>query len=73
MANPSPEPHGQPPKTVYTFVGKALAVPPEQRIRSKEFGHLDDLVIPRSYWYWTAGLATAALALGLLVGRFLLG
>jgi hypothetical protein len=73
MANPSPESQGQPPKTVYTFVGKALVVPPEQRVRSKRFGQLDDPVIPRSYWYWTAGLAAAALALGLLLGRFLLG
>jgi hypothetical protein len=32
----------------------------------------DDPVIPRSYWYWTAGLAAAALALGLLLGRLLL-
>ena len=73
MANSSPEPQGRAPRTVYKFVGKALVVPPEQRVRSKRFGHLDDPVIPRSYWYWTAGLATAALALGLLLGRFLLG
>jgi hypothetical protein len=73
MANPSSESQGQSPKTVYTFVGKALAVPPEQRVRSKHFGHLDDPVVPRSYWYLTGGLAAAALALGLLLGRFLLG
>jgi hypothetical protein len=73
MANQSPKSQGQAPKTVYKFVGKALAVPPEQRIPSKNLGHLNDPVIPRSYWYWTAGLAAAALALGLLLGRFLLG
>ena len=59
MATPSPEPQGRAPKTVYKFVGKALAVPPEQRVRSKGFGHFDDPVIPRSYWYLTAGLSAA--------------
>jgi hypothetical protein len=52
---------------------KAVKVPPGVRVRPKKFARFDDPVIPRSYWYWTAGLAAAALALGLLVGRFLLG
>jgi hypothetical protein len=55
------------------YDGPALSVPPGQRIRPKRMARFDDPVIPRSYWYWTAGLATAALALGLLLGRFLLG
>jgi hypothetical protein len=72
MANQSTNLQGQVPKTVYRFAGKALAVPPEERIRSKGFGHLDDPVIPRSYWYVTAGLVVAALAIGLILGRFIL-
>jgi hypothetical protein len=71
MANPLDKPQKLPPGCLYD--GPALAVPPEQRVRSKRFGHLDDPVIPRSYWYVTTGLAAAALALGLLLGRFLLG
>ncbi len=55
------------------YHGPAQAIPPGQRVRSKRFGHFDDPVIPRSYWYLTAGLAAAALVLGLLLGRFLLG
>jgi hypothetical protein len=30
-------------------------------------------VTPRWYWYLTTGLVAGALALGLLLGRFLLG
>jgi hypothetical protein len=55
------------------YDGPALAVPPEQRVRPKKYPRFDDPIIPRSYWYLTAGLAAAALALGLLLGRFLLG
>jgi hypothetical protein len=55
------------------YDGPALKPPPGQRIRPKKMARFDDPVIPRSYWYLTAGLAAAALALGLLVGRFLLG
>jgi hypothetical protein len=55
------------------YDGPARAIPPGQRVRSRRFGHFDDPVIPRSYWDLTAGLAAAALALGLLLGRFLLG
>jgi hypothetical protein len=73
MANPSPKPEGQAPKTVYTFVGKAFDVPPEQRVRRRKLVHLDDPGIPRRYWYLTTGLVLAALMLGLLFGRFLLG
>jgi hypothetical protein len=73
MASQSPESHGQVPKTVYKFVGKALDVPPEQRIRPKKFAHFDDPVIPRAYWYLTAGLTGAALVVGVLLGRLTLG
>jgi hypothetical protein len=55
------------------YDGPALAVPPGQRVRAKKYPRFDDPVIPRSYWYWTAGIAAAALALGLLLGHFLLG
>jgi hypothetical protein len=72
MANQSINPEGQAPKTVYKFVGNALPVPPGQRVRSKRFGRLDDPIIPPSYWYLTAGLVVAALALGLLLGRLVL-
>ena len=72
MANQSPKPKGQVTPTFYKFVGKAFDVPPEQRVRRK-LVHLPEPGIPRSYWYLTAGLGIAALVLGLLVGRFLLG
>jgi hypothetical protein len=55
------------------YDGLALAVPPGQRIRPKKLARFDDPVIPRAYWYLTAGLAAAALGLGLLLGRLLLG
>ena len=71
MASPSPEP--QKPKTFYSFTGKAIKPPPGQRSSTKHLPRFDDPVIPRSYWYLTAGLAAAALVLGLLLGRFLLG
>jgi hypothetical protein len=61
------------PKTVYKFVVKAIKVPPGVRIRPKKFARFDDPVLPRWYWYLTACLAAAALALGLVLGRFLLG
>ena len=54
------------------YDGPALKPPPGVRIRPKKLARFDDPVIPRSYWYWTAGLAAAALALGLLLGRLLL-
>jgi hypothetical protein len=73
MAKPSPEPQKQVPEPVYKFKGKAIKVLPGERIRPKKFARFDDPVIPRSHWYLTAGLVAAALVLGLLVGRFLLG
>jgi hypothetical protein len=73
MASPSPEPQKQMAKTFYKFTGKALKVPPGERIRPKKFARFDDPIIPRSYWYLTGGLAAVALVLGLLLGRFLLG
>ena len=45
----------------------------EQLARRVGIARFDDPVIPRSYWYVSAGLATAALVLGVLLGRFLLG
>jgi hypothetical protein len=71
MASQPDKAQNKPRHCVYDGPGRAI--PPGQRVRSKRFGHFDDPVIPRSYWYLTAGLAAAALALGLLVGRFLLG
>jgi hypothetical protein len=73
MANASPNLPNLVPKTVYKFTVKAIKVPPGQRICRKEFGHFDDAVTPRSYWFLTADLVALALALGLLLGRFLLG
>jgi len=55
------------------YSGPAPMIPPEQRVRRKKYPRIDDPVIPRSYWYWTTSLAVAALVLGLLLGRFLLG
>jgi hypothetical protein len=54
------------------YDGPALKPPPGVRIRPKKFARFDDPVIPRSYWYLTAGLAAAALVLGVLLGVFLL-
>jgi hypothetical protein len=48
-------------------------IPPEQRVKRKKYPRIDDPVIPRSYWFWTAGLAAIALVLGLFLGRFLFG
>ena len=73
MASQSPKPEAQKPKTVYHFVVKATKVLPGVRVRPKKFARFDDPVIPRSYWYLTAGLVVAALALGLVLGRFVLG
>jgi hypothetical protein len=55
------------------YNGPALKPPPGQRIKTKKLPRFDAPVIPRSYWFLTVGLAAAALALGLLLGRFLLG
>jgi hypothetical protein len=71
MANQPDKPQGS--VREYAFEGPALKPPPGGRIRPKKFARFDDPVIPRSYWYWTAVLAAAALALGLLLGRFVLG
>ncbi len=72
MANPAPEPQPQKPKTVYLFKGKTIKPPPGQRSTTKHLPRFDDPVIPRSYWYLAAGLTTAALVLGVLIGVFLL-
>jgi hypothetical protein len=69
MDNLPDKPRTLPPGCVYD--GPALPVPPGQRIRPKKFARFDDPVIPRSYWYLTAGIAAATLTLGLLLGRFL--
>jgi hypothetical protein len=53
------------------YSGPALKPPPGVRIRPKNFARFDDPVIPRSYWYLTAGLAAGALVIGMLLGRFL--
>jgi hypothetical protein len=71
MANQPDKTQSKPRRCVYD--GPALKVPPGVRIRPKKFARFDDPVIPRSYWYLTAGLAAAALVLGVLIGRFLLG
>jgi hypothetical protein len=71
MANQPEKAQERPRHCVYD--GPALKVPPGQRIRPKKFARFDDPVIPRRYWYLTAGLVLAALMLGLLLGRFLIG
>jgi hypothetical protein len=55
------------------YDGPALKPPPGVRIRPKKFDRFDVPVIPRGYWYLTAGLVGAALVLGLLLGRLVLG
>jgi hypothetical protein len=66
MANQPGKAQHKPRHCVYS--GLALKGPPSERIRPKKFARYDDPVIPRSYWY-----VTAALTLGLLLGRFLPG
>ncbi len=70
MANQSNKTQDKPRHCAYD--GPALKVPPGQRIRPKKFARFDDPVIPRSYWYLTAGSAAAALVLGLLLSVFVL-
>jgi hypothetical protein len=70
MASQPPDPKGVVPG--YVFDVEAVKVPPGVRIRPKKLARFDDPIIPRSYWYLTAGLAAAALALSLLLGRFVL-
>ena len=72
MANPLPEPQKQVPEKFLKISVKAIKLPPGQRSTAKKLPRFDDPVIPRSYWYLTAGLAAATLVLGLLLGRFLL-
>jgi hypothetical protein len=71
MASQPDKAQNKPRRCVYD--GPALKVPPGVRVRPKTFARFDDPVLPRGYWYLTAGVAAAALALGLLLGRFLLG
>ncbi len=73
MANPTPEPQKQAPEIFRKMTAKAIKPPPGQRSTTKHLPRFDDPVIPRSYWYLTAGLVAAALVLGVLIGRFLLG
>ena len=74
MANPSHKPEKVQDKPRHClYDGPALKVPAGQRIRPKKYPRFDDPVVPRSYWYWTAGLVALALGLGLILGRFLLG
>jgi hypothetical protein len=70
MANQPPDPKSV--ATSYLFDVEAVPVPPGVRVRPRKMARFDDPVIPRSYWYLTAGLAAAALALGVVLGRFLL-
>jgi hypothetical protein len=55
------------------YDGPALKPPPGVRIRPEKLARFDVPVLPRRHWYVTAGLTAAALALGLVLGRFLLG
>jgi hypothetical protein len=71
MANQTPDPKEI--VTSYLFDVEAVKLPPGQRSTTKHLPRFDDPVIPRSYWYLTAGLAAVALVLGVLIGRFLLG
>jgi hypothetical protein len=54
------------------YDGPALKPPPGVRLGPKKLARFDDPVIPRSYWYLTAGFALTALVVGLLLGVFLL-
>jgi hypothetical protein len=72
MASPTRESQKQVPETFRKFTVKAIKVRRGERIRPKKFARFDDPVVPRSHWYLTAGLAAAALVLGVLVGVFLL-
>jgi hypothetical protein len=70
MANQPTKAENRPRGCAYD--GPASKVPPGVRVRPKKFARFDDPVIPRGYWYLTAGLAVAALVLGLFLGRLLL-
>ena len=74
MDNPSNKPDQVREKRRHcVYSGPGRAIPPEQRVKRKKYPRFDDPVTPRSYWYWTGGLAAAALVLGMFLGRFLLG
>ena len=74
MASPPEQPKRIREKPIHRlYSGPGHALPPEQRKPAKKYPRVDEPTVPRAYWCWTAGLVAAALVLGLLVGRFLLG
>jgi hypothetical protein len=57
----------------YFFDDEAIPSPPGKRFRGKHLEPGEDpYAISRRWWLVTVGAAAAALAVGLLVGRFLL-
>jgi hypothetical protein len=57
----------------YIFDVEAIPSPPGKRFRGKHLEPGEDpYAISRRWWLVTVGAAAAALAVGLLVGRFLL-
>jgi hypothetical protein len=74
MANPPEQPKRIREKPLHCgYSGPGIVLPLEQRMRRGKYRPIDEPTVPRAYWYWTAGLVSAALVLGLLAGRFLLG
>jgi hypothetical protein len=57
----------------YFFDDEAIPSPPGKRFRGKHLEPGEDpYAISRRWWLVTVGAAVAALAVGLLVGRFLI-
>jgi hypothetical protein len=61
------------PIPIQMFEGAAVPVPPQKRKPIQHLPTEEELAAKeRRWWYVTAGAALAALAVGILVGRFLI-
>jgi hypothetical protein len=67
------KPDGRQGRYSYVFDDEAIPSPPGTRFRGKHLEPGEDpYAISRRWWLVTVGAAAAALAVGTLVGRFLL-